>query len=73
MRILTVAILLTWPALDACEAELTTTSGQLRVGVVQMALDQTIAENRDCIVSWIAKASTRGIASVCNMPERWNC
>lgn len=44
--------------------EAATTPERLRVGVVQMALGQTIADNRDRIVSWIAKAAARGVRVV---------
>jgi hypothetical protein len=64
MRALLAAILLTWLAIGARGAEPATTPGRLRVGVVQMALGQTIADNRNRIVSWIAKAAARGVRVV---------
>jgi predicted amidohydrolase len=64
MRTLLAAILLTWLAIGAGGEEPATTPGRLNVGVVQMALGQTIADNRDRIVSWIAKAAARGVRVV---------
>jgi len=63
-----VGVLLTSLATGAGGAEPATTPMRLRVGVVQMALGQTIADNRDRIVSWIAKAAARR-ARVVVFPE----
>ena len=64
MKTLLAALLLTSLAIGAGGAEPATTAGRLRVGVVQMALGESIADNRDRIVSWIAKAATRGVRVV---------
>lgn len=45
----------------ARSAETSVTSGWLRVGVIQMSLGRTIAENRNRIVAGISNASARGV------------
>ena len=64
MKIVLVGVLLTSLATGAGGAEPATTPKRLHVGVVQMALGQTIADNRDRIVSWIAKAAARRVRVV---------
>jgi len=64
MRALLGAFVLTWLAFGAHGADPTSTPRRLRVGVVQMSIGQTIADNRDRIVSWIAKAAERGVRVV---------
>ena len=45
----------------ARSAETNVTSGWLRVGVIQMSLGRTIAQNRDRIVAGISNAAARGM------------
>ena len=59
-----VVILLAWFALVACGDETDRASQRIKVGVVQMSDGQSIAENRDRIVAWIAKAAARGVRVV---------
>jgi len=62
------AALLACVAVLAHGAEKDVAPGRLKVGVVQMALDQTIAGNRDRIVTGIARAAAQG-ARVVAFPE----
>lgn len=64
MKTVLTGILLTSLAMVASGAETNTTPKRLQVGVVQMALGQTIADNRDRIVSGIAQAGARGVRVV---------
>jgi predicted amidohydrolase len=68
MNILLAGLLAALLGVAASGEKTGTASRRPRVGVVQMSIGQTIAENCDRIVSWIGKAAARG-ARVVVFPE----